>query len=232
MRYAVSDIHGEYDMFLKLLESINFSDEDEMFVCGDIIDKGKQSVRLLKFIAARPNIHCIMGNHEYEFLKYYKSLLENSPEDFDYVLEKIREYFPYDGALLDWDTVDWIEELPYYIETDDFICVHAGIPIKSDGALAELSSVNPEALLYDRRFKNSDSVHKSKKCVFFGHTQTDCVCGEPRVLAYLRSNRTAPYTLADFYKLHLDTGSWSNGTLGCFCLDECKAYYVRRHRSK
>ena len=39
MRYVVSDIHGNYDLFVKLLRKINFSKSDTMFVCGDVIDK-------------------------------------------------------------------------------------------------------------------------------------------------------------------------------------------------
>ena len=64
MTYLISDIHGEYQLFIKLLEKIKFSPNDTMYVCGDIIDKGSDSVRLAKYISALPNIHCIVGNHE------------------------------------------------------------------------------------------------------------------------------------------------------------------------
>ncbi len=40
MLYVCSDIHGEYDLFVKMLQRINFSSMDEMIICGDIIDKG------------------------------------------------------------------------------------------------------------------------------------------------------------------------------------------------
>lgn len=39
MTYFVSDIHGEYHLFLKLLDKLLFSDSDTMYVLGDIIDK-------------------------------------------------------------------------------------------------------------------------------------------------------------------------------------------------
>ena len=57
MTYFVSDIHGEYDLFMRLLKKIKFSEQDEMYVLGDIIDKGKYSVKLIKYIMQRPNIH-------------------------------------------------------------------------------------------------------------------------------------------------------------------------------
>ncbi len=116
MTYLTSDIHGEYDLFIKLLQRIKFSSKDEMIICGDIIDKGQDSVKLLKLIKSFPNFRCIIGNHEYAFLKHYWAIMQNSPDNFDEVLKKLQDYFPYDGKLLDWDTVDWLESLPYYIE--------------------------------------------------------------------------------------------------------------------
>ena len=64
MLYFASDIHGQYRLFLQLLEKIKFSNADEMYICGDIIEKGPESLRLAKYIFQTPNIHCICGNHE------------------------------------------------------------------------------------------------------------------------------------------------------------------------
>ena len=44
MRYCISDIHGEYDLFCRLMEYVKFSDSDELFVLGDMTDKGLDSV--------------------------------------------------------------------------------------------------------------------------------------------------------------------------------------------
>ena len=228
MRYIVSDIHGEYELFKLLLERIKFSSEDTMFICGDIIDKGPQSVRLAKEISGMHNVNCIIGNHEYAFLKYYHSFLERSPENFDTVLRELQAYFPDDGHLLDWNLVDWLDNLPSFIEEEDFICVHAGIPIDDSGLLLSPSSVSTEELVHDRRFKEPDFLHCSPKCVFFGHTQTDCICGESKILVYRRDKNQIPKTIKDFYKVHLDTGTWSNGVLGCFCIDTLKAFYIKK----
>jgi serine/threonine protein phosphatase 1 len=228
MRYIVSDVHGEYELFVRLLKHISFSEEDEMYICGDVIDKGQQPIRLAKLISSKDNIHCIIGNHEYAFLKYYHSILETSPNDFDEVLRKLQNYFSEDGHLLDWDLVDWFDELPSYIEEDEFICVHAGIQINSDQQLVSLDKVSVEQLVYDRRFKDPSVIHISPKCVFFGHTQTDCICGESKVLGYRRNNDAPPKTIKDYYKIHMDTGAWSNGVLGCVCIDTLKVYFVKK----
>lgn len=228
MRYVISDIHGEYGLFVKLLDKIHFSEKDEMYVCGDILDKGESPVRLAKYISSFPNIHCILGNHEFAFLQRYHAVLQTSPEDFDAVLRQLQSYFPADGELLDWDLLDWLDSLPAYIEEADFICVHAGIPTDAEGKLLPLSLVQVEELIYDRYFKDPGTVHKSPPCVFFGHTQTYAVCGENRILGYRRDRRTPVNSVSDYYKVHLDTGAWNSGVLGCFCMDTCKAVYVRK----
>lgn len=228
MRYVVSDIHGEYTLFKRLLQKLDFSDRDEMIVCGDIIDKGESSVALAQYISSLPNVRCIVGNHEYAFLQYYHSLLEASPNDFDAVLKQLQAYFPEDGHLLDWDLVDYLEGLPAYIEEADFICVHAGIPLDPSRRLLPLSEVSVERLVNDRKFKDPAVLPKDEKCVFFGHTQTDCICGESKILGYRRNSRVPAASIRDYYKIHLDTGSWSNGVLGCFCIDTLKAVYVKK----
>ena len=127
--------------------------------------------------------------------------------------------------------MDWFEGLPFYIEEDDFICVHAGIPIKQDGHLAPFSEVSIEELVNDRKFKNPRIEHCNPKCVLFGHTQTDYICGEPKILGYHRSSSTPAKSIRDFYKIHLDTGAWSNGILGCLCIDTLKTVYIKKNKS-
>lgn len=76
MRYCISDIHGEYDLFCRLMEYVKFSDSDELFVLGDMTDKGNDTVALCNLLRNVPNIHCILGNHECDFLKAYHGLMK------------------------------------------------------------------------------------------------------------------------------------------------------------
>ena len=56
MHYAISDIHGCYDEFMELLKLIHFSDRDELFVLGDVIDRGPKPVEVLQFMSMQPNV--------------------------------------------------------------------------------------------------------------------------------------------------------------------------------
>ncbi len=229
MRYVISDVHGEYELFVRLMEKIGFSEGDELYICGDIIEKGKDSVKLARLIFSMPNVHVISGNHEDSFIQFYNFMMREHDEDYDSVLLELKEYINQsgDGHLLDWDVVDEIEELPFYIETEDFICIHAGLSLTDSGELPLLDSVSSEELIANRRFKNPDVVPRNSKCVFFGHTATSAVCGEDKIIAYKKQG-AAFGDIRDYAKVHLDTCTMISGVLGCFCVDTCKAYYVKR----
>ena len=66
--YTVSDLHGQYDIFEKLLETIHFSDDDFMYVLGDAIDRGPDGIRILQMIKDAPNMDLLLGNHEFMML--------------------------------------------------------------------------------------------------------------------------------------------------------------------
>ena len=66
MYYVVSDIHGCYQKFKKLLDLIHFSNEsDILFVLGDAIDRGFESIDVLKLMMKYDHIVPLMGNHEW-----------------------------------------------------------------------------------------------------------------------------------------------------------------------
>lgn len=227
MRYIISDIHGEYGLFMRLLDKIKFSDGDTVFVCGDMVDKGTESVRLLKFLLNAPNARCILGNHEYAFLTYYWAVMKTSPADFDGVLRDLQSRFYGDGRLLDWDTVDKLEALPFYIEEPDFICVHAGLPLTAKDGLVPPEKARTPAMLEDRTFMRPGVAPWGEKCVCFGHTPTRNVCGEDKILAYKRESARGD-TIGDYYKIHLDTATCLGGPAGCFCADTGRAYYAEK----
>ena len=56
MNYVVSDIHGYYDKYTSLLSFIRFSDNDKLYILGDVIDRGPDGLKLLQDIMERPNV--------------------------------------------------------------------------------------------------------------------------------------------------------------------------------
>ena len=229
MTYCISDIHGEYDLFMRLLDKIGYEDDDTLMVCGDFIDKGTGSLKVAKTLFDLPNAYCLMGNHEHMFFKFYRARMHSAVMDFDVILRHLQGYFPKDGALLDWDMVDRFAELPAYIERDDFICVHAGVPLDIHNRLLPLDEVDEEIMIYDRRFKEPSLLPLDAPCVFFGHTPSTAVNGRPEIIAYPKASRLAHSPcISDYAKIHLDTGAYATGVMGCFCVEECLSYYVNK----
>ncbi len=66
--YAISDLHGQYHIFQKLLDVIHFSDDDFMYVLGDAIDRGPDGIKILQTIKDAPNMDLLIGNHEFMML--------------------------------------------------------------------------------------------------------------------------------------------------------------------
>ena len=62
--YICSDIHGQYDLYKAMLQAIDFSESDQLFILGDMIDRGPDGLQILQDAASRPNVTCLIGNHE------------------------------------------------------------------------------------------------------------------------------------------------------------------------
>ena len=63
--YVISDIHGQYDMFIELLDKIQFQNTDTLYILGDILDRGQHPIKTLMKLMEMPNVICIVVNHEY-----------------------------------------------------------------------------------------------------------------------------------------------------------------------
>lgn len=78
--YVISDIHGEFDLFIKMLKKINFSRNDRLIILGDVLDRGSQPIKIIEYVMEKDNIKLLMGNHEKMFLDFI--LAENENDKF------------------------------------------------------------------------------------------------------------------------------------------------------
>lgn len=66
--YVISDIHGCYDEFIKMLDKIHLSENDKLYLAGDYIDRGKDSLAMLRWLEnCSANVFPIKGNHDVGF---------------------------------------------------------------------------------------------------------------------------------------------------------------------
>lgn len=77
MIYCIADIHGDYARYQKMLQTIEFSEADTLYIIGDVIDRGPDGVKILLDIMERENVQMILGNHEYMCLSAFDPLYDS-----------------------------------------------------------------------------------------------------------------------------------------------------------
>lgn len=78
--YAISDIHGHFSTYKKLLEKLKFSENDFLYVVGDVIDRGRDGIKIILDIMERPNVELILGNHEIMMIDAIEFMRKNDAE--------------------------------------------------------------------------------------------------------------------------------------------------------
>ena len=61
--YVMSDLHGNYKAYKDMLEKIEFSNADTLFILGDILDRGPHPIKIILDVMNRPNVEVLAGNH-------------------------------------------------------------------------------------------------------------------------------------------------------------------------
>lgn len=128
--YAIGDIQGCFDELLKLLDLINYDPVvDELLFTGDLVNRGSQSLEVLRFVKHTPKVKCVLGNHDLSLL----SLAYTDKPLHAHTLHAIL------NAPDREDLLTWLRGLPlFYVDTHTGICLaHAGIP--PDWTVAETS---------------------------------------------------------------------------------------------
>ena len=189
MTYVISDLHGyPIEKLKELLEKANFSENDRLYILGDVIDRnGDGGIGVLQWLIKQPNAELIMGNHEAMLLAcdfIFENVTDAFLEDFGEKKNKLLINYLFNGggvtlrylAKLDiearYKIVDYLRSCPLYKEIcvngEKYILVHAGLdnfsPDKkiSDYSVNELIWAEPE--LNDEYYDNIHTV--------FGHTPT------------------------------------------------------------
>ena len=180
---AVSDIHGNLPFFQALLKKVRLTPEDILVLDGDMLEKGPDSLALLRYIMELCGTHTVYpvcGNCDglvYRFFEtdaldqsFYARYFPLHPEsallqmgreagcgdwrDLPRLREVLRRRFPEIRA--------WLAGLPTILETEHLVFVHGGVP----------SLEHMERLDRWKCMKNDDfrgQGHAFSKYVIVGH---------------------------------------------------------------
>jgi serine/threonine protein phosphatase 1 len=169
--YAISDIHGCSKTFNELLNKISFSTNDTLYLLGDYIDRGPGSIqtidKVIELQSSGYNIKCLRGNHEQMMLNSIQHLSQSilwEKNGGDKVLDELGIH---SASQIPQKYINFIEGLPYYIETDDFFFVHAGLNLQIPDPLQD-----KESMIWIRNWEDSELVSEflDGKKLIHGHT--------------------------------------------------------------
>lgn len=234
MIYVTSDLHGVSPETLeKLLRQANFSENDFLYVLGDVVDRGEYGVELLLWLTQQPNAQLILGNHESMLLSclfLFEPVTEDSLSQLnadsikrmnhwkrnggDPTIQGLRELLKRDPELFD-GLVDYLYDAPLYEELKvngrDFVLVHSGIDHFDPER--PLEDYDPHDLIWCRPAL-TDSYYPDKLTVF-GHTPA-------QFLTPLSPDRAVK---TDTW-ICVDTGAACGGTPMLLRLDDLQEFYL------
>lgn len=122
--HVISDIHGQYNMFIELLDKINLKDTDTLYILGDVLDRGPHPIKTIRKLMEMPNAICLVGNHEFMAMKclefLMKEITDKSIEELDDEMLDNLETWQYNGSR---STVDEFTQMDSESKKDviDFI---------------------------------------------------------------------------------------------------------------
>ena len=233
MIYVISDIHGDYHSFYKMLLKINFSSSDYLYILGDVVDKGSDNLYLLEFIRHMENACLVKGNHEYLFERYLQGTITASlwdacggsatrSEADSLPEEKKRELLAY------------LKALPIYkiitVEGEQYFLTHSGynadyaVQDPETGLVDIRKSVDQAAAADMERYLFSDDIHFIPASVRFDRK---IIVGHYPVI-FLPDHGTARIYHGSRYT-DIDTGNErrdAGGRLSCLRLDDGRDFYV------
>lgn len=225
--YAIGDVHGRLDLLDQLLFRLDADArarpdaETHLVFLGDLVDRGPESrgvvARVLELSRTRPNVRCLMGNHEEVFLK----ALAGSAEALRFFV-KIggrSTILSYGFSAAEYDALDYealqvelatrvpaehvafMQSFEDHVAIGDYLFVHAGIrprvPIEQQTG-GDLRWIRGEFLDY-RASHGPIVVH--------GHTVTETVDERPN-------------------RIGIDTGAFRTGRLTALGLERAERWFV------
>ena len=224
--YAVSDLHGCYDKYIKLLERLNMTPNDSLYVLGDIVDRGSDGMKILPDLIKRKNIFSCRGNHDHCAQILLRSFAMPNDGCFADGLEEAFGLWLSDGGSTTYDeflkldesnryaVLNYLNSLPLFekltVEGRRFFLAHT-VPEKSrmldfdNCRISDFIMGEPE---YEK-------VYFEDKIIVTGHTPTGFIDPEYTGRIWKGNNHIA-----------IDCGAVFGNPLGCICLDTMEEIYV------
>lgn len=224
--YAVSDLHGCYDKYIKLLERLNMTPNDSLYVLGDIVDRGSDGMKILPDLIKRKNIFSCRGNHDHCAQILLRSFAMPNDGCFADELEEAFGLWLSDGGSTTYDeflkldesnrhaVLNYLNSLPLFekltVEGRRFFLAHT-VPEKS--RMLDFDNCRVSDFIMGE--PEYEKVYFEDKIIVTGHTPTGFIDPEYTGRIWKGNNHIA-----------IDCGAVFGNPLGCICLDTMEEIYV------
>ncbi|MGM9903690.1 serine/threonine protein phosphatase 1 [Enterococcus sp. 10A9_DIV0425] len=219
--FAIGDLHGNYDLFQKLLKDYDPAIH-QLVLIGDLNDRGPKTKQCffqgMQLVQETGAIY-LRGNHEEYFLQFLQS-----PEDWFYpylrnggeeTIESLlhpgatEEYSPTEIAMMIRsqykELIDFLCERPLYYEWGKYLFVHAGVDLNKK----DWHETDPSDFIWIRE-PFHEGKNQTGKTIVFGHTITPMLHGDMQ---------TTDLWIKDS-KIGIDGGAVFGGSLHGVVFDE------------
>lgn len=227
MIYAVSDLHGCYEKYRNMLETIQFCATDTLYVLGDVVDRGKGGMKILLDMIGRKNVIPLRGNHDYLAYCLLKNLSRPLQKQDTNKTKKLYQSWFRDGG---YPTYIAFRRLP--LEKQKMLLAYLNVFLLYD-----------EVKVKDKRFFLSHTVPERERMLHFDTLRwQELIVGEPEYEKeyfpdrYLVTGHT-PTGLIDkscsgrIYQknnhIAIDCGAVFGNPLGCICLNTLEEFYAQ-----
>lgn len=237
--YVIGDIHGEYDLFMELIDKLKLKNKDTLYIMGDVLDRGPHPIKVLHKLMEMPNVICLVGNHELmaleclEFLM--KEITDMSIEELDENMLNNIVTWQYNGSKTTIDEfrrlkpeeqreiIEFIKDFSLYeeltVNDKDYLLVHAGLGNFSPDKDIEdysLSEIVWDRADYDKKY--FDDIY-----LVTGHTPTQLI----------ESNSKKGYIYKNNNHIAIDCGAcFHGGRLAAVCLDTGEEFYSSTNKRR
>lgn len=230
MNYVISNLYGDYNRYEAILKEIDLSDDDILFVLGDIVDGGDKGIEILMDMMMRGNVFPILGEHDLVAYEVLSRIEKETRRDITAPLsretaDKCHEWVSHGGEgtlagfakLSDEDKaaiLEYMEEFSLYEELEadgvDFVLCHS---MPENFAVGDsLDNYSAEEILSGR--VDYDKEYFPGKLLVTAEDLTNEI------------DRCGGRIYKNDYHVAINCGGYSGGFTAAYCLDTGEEFYV------
>ncbi len=226
MTYVISDIHGCYDKLRDILRKINFSENDTLYVLGDVIDRGADGMKVILDLASRKNVITLKGNHDHTAFMLLKNLAVPSDDPQADEFAEVFRLWLSDGGIPTYEgyfklcdsekraVLSFLHTMPIYKETEicgrKYFMSHT-VPEKAK--MLDFDICRPSDFIMGE--PEYEKTYFDDRIIITGHTPTGLIDKNYTGRIWRGNNHIA-----------VDCGAVFGNPLGCICLETGKEFYT------